>query len=134
MEIFRRESLPVINMNGSDETRRYYEFSHRGFVIVETCIPPGHVQNEHRHDQLLDIMFVLEGEIRVSQREDGIVHEETLNEGDMICFAPPVFHNVANVSNEPARTLTLKMRADSTRSAQDLARLFKSDWTGYADR
>ena len=79
MEILRRASVPFVTMDGGAETRRYYEQAQHGYRLVETTMPPGHVQNEHRHDQLLDITLVLEGEVRVTQRENDELHEEVLH-------------------------------------------------------
>ncbi len=133
MDIIRRGDIPLVPTDGSDETRRYYDYPRHGFRVVETCLPPGHVQNEHRHAELLDVTLVIEGEIQVTRRREGVLVEETLKEGDMVRFAPPDFHNVANKSGETARTLTLKMRRDSGLSPEALTRLFKTDWYGYRE-
>ena len=133
MKVFRADEVPSAQINGTAETRLYYESATQGFRIVVTTIPPGHVQNEHRHEYLLDIIYVLEGQVQVSQRSDGILLEETLGKGDMVCFSPPVFHNVANKGTEPARTLTLKMIADTSFSPAELEKLFKTDWIGNVE-
>ena len=90
MKVFRADEVPSAQTNGTAETRLYYESPEQGFRIVVTTIPPGHTQNEHRHVYLLDIIYVLEGQVQVSERSDGILLEETLGEGDMVCFAPSV--------------------------------------------
>ena len=133
MKVFRAAEVPFAQTNGTAETRLYYESAAQGFRVVVTTIPPGHVQNEHRHEYLLDIIYVLEGHVQVSQCTDGILLEETLGEGDMVCFSPPVFHNVANKGTEPARTLTLKMIADVSISPAELEKLFKTDWIGNVE-
>jgi quercetin dioxygenase-like cupin family protein len=133
MEILRGGDVPFKRSESSAETRRYYELAQHGFRLVETQMPPGHVQNEHRHDQLLDIILVLEGVVQVTQREDGVIREDILHAGDMACFSPPFFHNIANPSEQPARTLTLKIRADSGLSPDAVAKLFQTDWIGYGD-
>ena len=66
----------------------------------------------------------------MSERSGGIFLEETLECGDMVCFMPPAFHNVANKSTETARTLTLKMVTDSGISPDEFVKLFKTDWIG----
>jgi quercetin dioxygenase-like cupin family protein len=134
MEILRRNEVPFKNPGKGAEMRRYYELPHRGFRIVETLMPPGHVQNEHRHAELLDIMLVVEGEVAVTERTNDVLHEETLREGDMICFSPPSYHNVTNKSGAPARTFTLKMSGRTDRPAEEIAELFRTDWIGYGDR
>lgn len=134
MEILRCADVPFQNPGKGDEMRRYYELAHRGFRIVETLMPPGHVQNEHRHDQLLDILFVLTGQVTIAQRTNGVLREEILSAGDLVCFSPPFFHNVVNKSDQPARTLTLKMTAADVESGQAMAELFRTDWIGYVDR
>jgi quercetin dioxygenase-like cupin family protein len=130
MKVFRVDEVPSAKINGTAESRLYYESPEQGFRIVVTTIPPGHTQNEHRHDYLLDIIYVLEGQVQVSERSGGIFLEETLECGDMVCFMPPAFHNVANKSTETARTLTLKMVTDSGISPDEFVKLFKTDWIG----
>lgn len=100
--------------------------------MVITEIPPGHIQNEHKHEFLLDVIYVLEGQIQVYQRSDGQLCEETLGAGDIVCFSPPKFHNVANKCQAVARTLTLKVAQDPTLPLDVLDKLFASDWIGYS--
>jgi quercetin dioxygenase-like cupin family protein len=131
MDIFRVIEAPFSHTNGTAEKRWHFGSAAQGFRIVVTEIPPGHVQNEHRHERLLDIIYVLEGQIQVYQRRDGELREETLQAGDIVCFEPPEFHNVANKSAALARTMTLKMTRDSTILPEALDHLFDSDWIGY---
>jgi quercetin dioxygenase-like cupin family protein len=131
MEILRDGAVPVVRMEGSGEYREYYQSSQHGFRIVVTHFPAGHVQNEHRHNYLLDITYVLEGAVQAIERREGILSEVTLNSGDLVCFAPPLFHNIANRGNAPARTLTLKMLRDRSISSEKFERLLEDDWIGY---
>jgi quercetin dioxygenase-like cupin family protein len=131
MDIFRADKAPFSHTNGTAERRWHYGSATQGFRIVVTEIPPGHVQNEHRHDHLLDVIYVLEGQVQVYQRCDGELRKETLSAGDIACFEPPEFHNVANKSTAPARTLTLKVTKDTAVPLDVLDKLFKGDWIGY---
>lgn len=131
MEILRKNAVPTNHINGSDEIRRYYESSTGTFRIVVTHIPPGHVQNEHRHEHLLDIIYVVDGKVDVSERRDGTLTEITLDAGDMACFTPPFFHNLANRGSIPATTLTLKITGNSEVSPESMKEIFEGDWIGH---
>jgi quercetin dioxygenase-like cupin family protein len=131
MEIFRADEVPSSHTNGTAEKRWHYGSVAEPFRIVLTEIPPGHIQNEHKHDHLLDVVYVLEGQVHIYQRDGDKLREEILNAGDVACFKPPEFHNVANKGTASARTLTLKMIRDTTIPLDVLDKLFKSDWIGY---
>jgi len=131
MDIFRADKAAFSHTNGTAERRWHYGSAGQGFRIVITEIPPGHVQNEHRHDHLFDVVYVVEGEVHISQRCAGVLREEALRAGDIACFEPPEFHNMANKSSAIARTLTLKVPKDSTIPLEVLVKVFENDWIGY---
>jgi quercetin dioxygenase-like cupin family protein len=107
------------------------DYSGDYFKMVVTHIPPGHIQNEHRHDRLSEITLVLRGTIRVAERSNGHQVGEELGEGDMVVFSPGTFHNVENATSSISTTLTLKMVAPADLSPIAFAELCQKDWLPY---
>lgn len=133
MEILRKDEVPSNYINGSSEVRWYYESPVAPFRVVVTNVPSGHVQNEHRHKYLTEIVYVTQGRVDVSERRNGSVTEVTLGPGDMVCFSPPHFHNMANRSAESATTVTIKLIVDERVAPGQENEIFKTDWIGYGD-
>lgn len=131
MEIFRKDEVPTRRVPGDPEVRWYYTAADEAFKIVVTHLPPGHVQNEHRHDHLLDIVYVVEGQIRVYERREDGISDAILSAGDLACFAPPYTHNTANLSATAAITLTLKILEQSSPPLDFIKGIFDRDWIGY---
>jgi quercetin dioxygenase-like cupin family protein len=109
-----------------DELRDYYDSTH--FRIVVTHLPPGHVQNEHRHERLYDITWVIDGEIEISERTTDGPSSAVLHAGDLAVCEPGPLHNVANRSAMPATTLTLKIVRPADLSRAEFAELCRVDW------
>lgn len=122
MKVLHKSDAPA-EMLG-DEARRRYTADH--LRIVVTDIPAGHVENEHSHDRLGEAIWVLAGEVEISERDAGGVTTETIREGDLVVFGPGRFHNVANRSASPARMLTVKFATPLDLETTDFA-----DWRGY---
>jgi len=96
-------------------------------------MPAGHVQNEHRHEELYDVTYVLEGEIEVSERANGDTRTENVASGDLVVFEPGPFHNVANRSDAHALTLTFKIARRPDLDSADFERLCETDWIPLED-
>ena len=127
MQIIRQRDAPTKELGR--EQRWYYQSEQLRVVI--TRIPPGHVQNEHRHEHLYDAVYVLEGEVEVSERLDGVLRSETVSAGDFVVFSPGPHHNVANRPSAPAVTLTLKFSPDLRLDAEAFNALCETDWYSF---
>jgi redox-sensitive bicupin YhaK (pirin superfamily) len=111
------------------ETRRYYDCDHVRLVITE--LPDGFEQKTHRHDDLYDITWVIEGEVEVSERDaGGTMRSRVLGEEDLAVLSPGLFHTVSNRSGRFARTLTIKFARPANVSADQFLASLKSDWHG----
>lgn len=133
MELFRRDEVPTRRIPGDPEVRWYYTSPSDDFKVVVTQLPPGYVQNEHRHEHLLDIIYVVAGQVDVYERCAGDIVEATLSVGDMACFLPPCSHNMINRTSEPATTLTIKIVGSKRLDPDALKGIFDRDWIGYDD-
>jgi quercetin dioxygenase-like cupin family protein len=117
------------------EERTYFELPDGGIRAVITRMPPGRVQNMHRHVALLDITYVIEGEIVAIERDHtGNEREERLEPGDWVVFSPPAYHNLRNASSDrAAMTLTIKKLRDGTYcDADTFAELCTTDWVPFS--
>ena len=124
MDVQRRESAPHRTRGG--ETRHYFDSAHSRLVI--TRMPPAHVQNEHRHEVLYDVTWVIEGEVEVFEREGDEVASAILSKGDVVFCAPGRFHNIANRSGRPAMLMTLKFPRPDNMTPAQFAALCEKDW------
>jgi quercetin dioxygenase-like cupin family protein len=124
MQIIREKDAATKQLGR--EQRSYFQSEQLRAVI--TRLPPGHVQNEHRHERLYDAAYVLEGEIEVSEVADNEPRSERASAGDFVVFRPGAYHNVANRSEAPAVTLTLKFLHDPQMDADTFNRLCETDW------
>lgn len=124
MKVIRRQDAPSRHLG--QEQRWSYQGEQVRVVI--TRIPPGHVQNEHRHDKMYDATYVLEGEVEMSERLDGELRWETVRKDDFVVFAPGPSHNIANRSDVDAVMLTLKFVRDPNIDAAFFQTLCETDW------
>lgn len=124
MDVRRREAASHVTRG--DEIRDYYDAAHSRIVV--THIPPGHTQQEHRHEVLYDITWVIAGEVEVSEREDEEVTTAILAEGDVAVCAPGPYHNIANRSARAATLLTLKFPRPQGMTPAEFASLCDTDW------
>lgn len=102
---FDRERNPCASDSPNlGEARTYYEPSM--FVPVASVIYPGHEQPWHRHEQTVEWVIVLEGEIAFLEGEVKVIAQA----GDAVLFtpSPSKFHTMRNESAHPARYLTVK--------------------------
>jgi quercetin dioxygenase-like cupin family protein len=126
MEVIRAD--PVRRQSRQPgETREYYDSDH--FRIVVTELAPGDTQMEHRHEVLYDITWVIEGTVVVTQRDvSGAIERATLGPGDMAVLEPGPLHNMANLSDARARTLTLKFVRPDGLTREAFRQLCDADW------
>ncbi len=127
--------------DGGFEIRLYYE----GLVadgdepiaskVIETWIPPGHVQPFHTHHTLHEMTIVLEGEIiavdsdsmteadlKASLVESGpYPHGEVIGDHQMIIEGPGARHTIVNATSAYAKLITVQ----TARMGLDE---FPSDW------
>lgn len=133
MEVFKEDEVPARYIENSTEFRKYYGSSSDAFKIVITHVPPGHMQNEHSHKYLLDIVYVIEGTVRVYERANDVISSATLRAGDMVSFEPPFSHNMSNPGDVPATTLTMKI-VGRKEIPEGLAEdIFDHDWIRYEE-
>ena len=129
MKILRESSIRKRRLD--DEWRFYYQSDHHGFLLVRTELPPGRVQNEHSHEQFIEIHLLVSGEVEVTERVDGELKSERLGPGDVVLLDPPHSHNMVNPGPEPAVTLTWKVLRPEV-SPEEFERLGREDWFGYS--
>ncbi len=86
------------------ESRTY--FNGLMFTPVLSEIRPGHTQPLHRHNETIEWVLVLEGEICFVEGDTEI----DVRAGDAVLFTPSpnLFHTMLNRSKLPARYLTVK--------------------------
>jgi mannose-6-phosphate isomerase-like protein (cupin superfamily) len=74
------------------------------FSVVEHRLAPGAVGPPlHRHEQLVDAFYVLEGSLTLRVDDRTVVAAA----GTFACFPPGVAHTFANHSREPVRVLNV---------------------------
>lgn len=93
------------------------------FFVAETTVPPGHPGPPlHRHRELHDAFYVLEGELTVHvQGETRVV-----GAGSFACFPPGVAHTFSNPGDAPVRFLNLNTPAGWEDYMRDLATAARS--------
>lgn len=124
MNTYREIAAKVVHRDG--ERRLYYQGEQCRVVV--TTVPSGHVQNEHRHDDLYDIIWVVSGSIEASEKSEEKQFTELLGAADMVEFPPGLFHSVANRSPDPATLVCIKLRRSERTSTEEFALLCESDW------
>jgi quercetin dioxygenase-like cupin family protein len=73
-------------------------------AVIDNTVPPGFPGPvQHRHDQMTDIFYVLEGELAFDLEGDWRV----LGPGSFVLVPPGVVHTFANRGAAPARFLNI---------------------------
>ncbi len=76
----------------------------RPIAITDSTVPPGFPGPvRHRHAQMIDIFYVLEGELTF----DLAGEQRTLGTGGFMLVPPGVVHTFANRGSVPARVLNI---------------------------
>jgi quercetin dioxygenase-like cupin family protein len=88
------------------------------FFMSETTIPPGFAGPvPHRHKQLHDMFYVLEGTLTVRSGDE--LHE--CGPGTFACFPPGVVHTFSNRSDAPVRFLNFNTPSGFENYMRELA-------------
>jgi len=103
------------------EIRWYYLFN--DFEVIITELEPGDEQNKHLHKKISEIYYVISGEVEFHFEKDYSIEKLILKKGDLILFEPGEIHNLKNISNNRAVTITFKKINESS----DYSDIFKTD-------
>ena len=88
------------------------------FFLSESTIEPGFPRPPtHRHEQLVDMFYVLEGVLTVCLGEE----TRQLETGSFVCVPLGVVHTFSNTSNSPVRFLNFNTPAGWENYMRDLA-------------
>ncbi len=88
-------------------------------------------QKVHKHERLHEVIYVMKGQVRVTQKEGSSEVEEVLKPGDMVTFLPGHYHNVCNMLDKQSITLAIKFVPDEGITGDEFQELLKQDWHGY---
>lgn len=93
------------------------------FFLSESTIAPGFPgPPPHRHERLVDMFYVLEGELTVRIGDE--THQ--LRAGSFVCVPPGVVHTFSNTSDGTVRFLNFNTPAGWEKYMRDLADAAKS--------
>ena len=88
------------------------------FFLCETTVAPGFPgPPPHRHETLVDMFYVLEGELTMLVGEETL----TLGPGSFACAPPGVRHTFSNRSDAPVRFLNFNTPSGWEHYMRDLA-------------
>lgn len=119
MEIFRAEN--AIHSKKPDGTiLDYYLFPE--YEIHYNEVPPGTIQIWHHHEQIEETVLMLDGELEVRWRDEGVEEQKTeLKKGDLIRTGN-VSHTFANLSGDLAKFIVFKLVLSGTNHHELLKR------------
>lgn len=83
---------------------------------------PHTTQAWHHHEKIDETVVILDGEMTIKWREDGVSHEETLHSGDLVQMER-TNHTFENKSDSVARLMCVKQ----VLRGEDNSALFKND-------
>ena len=93
------------------------------FFLSETTIGPGFPgPPPHRHERLVDMFYVLEGELTVRLGKE--THQ--LENGSFVCVPAGVVHTFSNQTDSPTRFLNFNTPAGWENYMRDLAEAAKA--------
>lgn len=90
----------------SNTTRRYYNLGDVRISDVNLH-NTDEVHRYHRHREITEILFVIEGSIKVKIKENGKIEESIVNKNSIAVFNPNEMHTVASVK-DTARVIVFK--------------------------
>jgi quercetin dioxygenase-like cupin family protein len=94
------------------------------FFLSESTIAPAFPgPPPHRHEQLVDMFYVLDGVLTVRLGDE--THQ--LGPGSFVCVPPGVVHTFSNTSDSPVRFLNFNTPAGWENYMRDLAQAAKSE-------
>jgi uncharacterized cupin superfamily protein len=100
-----RRSAEVPNREDRGERRLYHLFDEVEIII--THVPPGHTQPFHRHQEISELYYVVEGAVEAFEGDDSWVIER----GDSFLVTPDAkFHTVSNHTKGYAVMATIKLK------------------------
>ena len=113
----------VINMREFDSTLRAY------YNLQDVRIIDVHLYNKdvrelyHTHNEVTEILFVLEGTIQVRIKDGKDIKERTVITGNIVTFEPGELHHVMG---DNARVIVFKY----VKTKNDVLETFIHDWKG----
>lgn len=118
MKIIRCDHLSSV----TNTIRKYY---HLGDVRISdvSLYNTEDVHRYHTHRKITEILFVIEGSIKVKIKENGKIKELIVNKNNIAIFEPNEMHTVASVK-DTARVIVFKYLSEN----KDLLETFINDF------
>lgn len=102
--VFRGDSEGEVYDTGSARMRILAHAPEHAVAFMDSTVPPGFLGPvPHRHAQMTDIFYVLEGQLTVDL--DG--EQQLLGPGSFVLVPPGVVHTFSNPGSAPARFLNV---------------------------
>jgi len=118
MKILRANDIATRIHEPSGEVRKYFLFD--SFEFIVTMVPPGHVQEPHLHEQIVEFYYVIEGQMSIKEGTEMV----DLLAGEAVCLVPNgLLHEISNQSDKPLTIATLKLPPNNASYRE----LFKND-------
>lgn len=92
--------------NVTNTTRKYYNLDDVRISDV-SLYNTEDVHRYHTHHKITEILFVIEGSIKVKIKENGKIKESIVNKNNIAVFEPNEMHTVASVK-DAARVIVFK--------------------------
>lgn len=108
--------------NVGNTTRKYYNLEDVRISDV-SLFNTEDVHRYHYHTKITEILFILEGSIKVKIKENGKIKESIVNTNNIAIFEPGEMHTVASVK-DIARVIVFKYLSEH----KDLLETFISDF------
>ena len=116
MEIRTLGNIPVREQGG--EKRLYHLFDKVEVII--THVPAGHIQPYHRHEEISELYYVIEGTVIAHEGNDSW----TIAQGESFLLSPSMeYHTVSNPTDTTAILATVKLKP----AEDSCPELFKRD-------
>jgi len=116
MKVVRRKDAPARLIH--EEERIYYLFDRLELIISK--VPVNYAQPLHRHRQLYELYYVIQGSVVIQEGDDRC----EISEGDSVLIEPSeAYHTVENVGPISALMVTVKVIPDK----QSTRQLLESD-------
>lgn len=124
MQLF--DDLTTDRRRLGDEERTAFQGDQLRLVV--THIPPGHRQDAHRHERLIDATYVISGEVTAIEQADHGTDRAILTQGTFVIFEPGPHHTIENHSAQAALLLTVKCAHQADLTAEGFQHLCATDW------
>lgn len=120
---WEESQLEIINCNRiadfNGATRKYYDI--HDMRVLDVTVHHGE-EKFHKHNKVTEILFTLNGEIRVFTKDEDI---KLVSSNQVIVFPPGEYHRIEPVG-EKVRILAIKY----IRTENNQIELLSSDWEG----